>query len=350
MKIRNVHLRELPVPSEEVGALIDGLGGPADRLWPAERWPTTPLELDGPLASGTESRQGLFELTLMRQRVEEYEPGRRVVFRFAPGLGLAGTHRLEVERLGPDRARLVHTLDCRVALRMLPVYPILIRQHDALVEDLLDRAELAVTGGVAAPARWPASVRIANAIEVWVARRRGLLRPARGGDRHQGARLVPVFGLAVPAVLAGIAALHAAWALGWYWPAGSEQELAEHVLSNGERERLDGELPSPAITGVVALGLGGAAAVVRAAAGGTRSRALRGAAWGVAGIFLVRGLVYPPLDVIGGLDDTDDRLDLAIYSPLCLALGLGTTLVLRGTAPARAGRATPAGTAAVRAV
>jgi hypothetical protein len=178
MKIRNVHSRELPVPPEEVGALIDGLGGPADRLWPTERWPTTPLELDGPLARGTESRQGLFELTLVRQRVDEYEPGRRVVFRFAPGLGLAGTHRLEVEPLGPDRARLVHALDCRVEPRMLPVYPILIRQHDALVEDLLDRAELAVTGGVAAPARWPASVRIANAIEVWVARRRGLLPPS----------------------------------------------------------------------------------------------------------------------------------------------------------------------------
>ncbi len=95
---------------------------------------------------------------------------------------------------------------------------------------------------------------------------------------------------------------------------------------------------SAAITWAVALALTGAAAVVRAAAGGTRSRALRAAGWGVVAVFTVRGLVYPPLDVIGGLDDTYDRLDLAIYSPLCLALALATALVLRRTAPGHSQR------------
>ena len=119
-----------------------------------------------------------FELTQMRQRVEEYEPGRRLVFRFSPGLGVVGTHRFEVEPLGAERTRLVHTLDCRVEPRMLLVYPIFIRQHDALVEDLLDRAELATAGRVAHPARWPASVRLANAIELQ--RRPTPRHPARG--------------------------------------------------------------------------------------------------------------------------------------------------------------------------
>ena len=128
-----------------------------------------------------------------------------------------------------------------------------------------------------------------------------------------------------------IAALHAAWALGWYWPAGSERELAELVLSSGEREQLDGELPPPAVTLAVALGLAGAATIVRAVARGTRSRTLRGAAWGVAAILLVRGVVYPPLDLLGGLDDSYDRLDLAVYSPLCLALASAAVLVLRRT-------------------
>ena len=85
MRIRKVHSRDLSDSADQVGALFDGLGGPAHRLWPTERWPTTPLELDGPLAVGTASRQGLFELTRMRQRVDEYEPGRRLVFRFSPG-------------------------------------------------------------------------------------------------------------------------------------------------------------------------------------------------------------------------------------------------------------------------
>lgn len=107
--------------------------------------------------------------------VEDYEPGRLLAFRFAPGLGLVGTHRLEAEPLAPDRTRLVHTLDCRVEPKMIPVYPILIRQHDALLEDLLDRAEREVTGRLARPpARWPLAVRIANAAELRPLRFRGI--------------------------------------------------------------------------------------------------------------------------------------------------------------------------------
>jgi hypothetical protein len=329
MYVQNVHTRDLPVAAEQVGALIDGLGGAADRLWPYERWPTTPLELDGPLAEGTTSRQGIFKLTEIRQQVEEYVPGRRVVFRFAPGLGLFGTHRLEVEPLGDRRSRLVHSLDCRVEAKLLPVYPILIRQHDALVEDMLDRAELAVTGRVADPARWPASVRVANAIELRVAR---LLGRLSADESVRAERLGRAAGLVVPSVLAAVAALHAAWALGATWPAGSKRELAEHVLSSAERERLDGAMPPAGLTWLVALGLAGAAGAVRGAARGTRSRWVRRSAWGVAGIFLVRGAAFPPLDLANGLKDRYDRLDLAVYSPLCLALAIGTALVLRRNA------------------
>jgi Protein of unknown function (DUF3995) len=346
--IHSVHARDLPVPARQVGALVDELGGAADRLWPYERWPTTPLELDGPLAEGTTSRQGVLKATQIRQRVDEFVPGRRVVFRFEPGVGLVGTHRLEVQPLGAQRSRLVHTLDCRLEAKLLPVYPILIRQHDALVEDVLDRAELAVTGRVADPARWPASVRVANAIELRVARRLGLL-PGGQDSRARRWGLLPASeaidagrpgraaGVAVPAVLVAIAALHAAWALGATWPAGSERELAEHVLSSSERDRLGGEMPPAALTWLVALGLTGAAGVVRGAARGTRSRWLRRSAWGVAGIFLVRGLAYPQLDVANGLNDRYDRLDLAFYSPLCLALAIGTALVLRRDAQVPSG-------------
>ena len=40
--IRNVHERTLAATPEEVGALIDSLASPGDRLWPAARWPATP--------------------------------------------------------------------------------------------------------------------------------------------------------------------------------------------------------------------------------------------------------------------------------------------------------------------
>ena len=165
MNAHDVHSRELPVAPAQVGALLDGLGSPDDRLWPGDLWPTTPLELDGPLGVGVRCRQGQ-----IRQVVDEYEPGRRVTFRFSPGLGLVGTHRFEVEPLGEDGCRLTHTLETRVEPKLWPVYPILLAQHKALVEDLLDRAELLTTGRMARPARWPLSVRIANALELAVLR------------------------------------------------------------------------------------------------------------------------------------------------------------------------------------
>lgn len=317
MKINNVHRREIGAPAGRVGALIDGLGSDDDRLWPAELWPTTPFELDGPLAVGTRGRQGQ-----IRQAVEDYAPGRRVVLRFAPGLGLVGTHRLEVEALGADRSRLTHTLDCRVEAKLLPVYPILIRQHDALVEDLFDRAELATIGRLARPSRRPASVRIANALELRLSRRLRRTSPKRSAAERAGGALVP-------GTLAALAALHAAWALGSHWPAASDRELAERVLASAERDRLGGDgIPPPPATAAVALALLAASVSVRAAAAGSRSRGVRGSAWAVSGIFLLRGTLGGVSALAGGLDETYERLDLALYSPLCLALGGGTAWLL----------------------
>src|SRR5688572_12858826 len=80
----------------------------------------------------------------------------------------------------------------------------------------------------------------------------------------------------VPGTLVAIAALHAAWALGWRWPGGSDQALADHVVGHGA------ELPPDWLTGVVAAMLLTGAGVVRAGAGGR----LRLAAWAVAGVLL----------------------------------------------------------------
>jgi Protein of unknown function (DUF3995) len=325
LEIKSVHTRELPAAPEQVGALLDCLGSPDDPLWPTDRWPTTPLQIDGPLALGARSRQGVFRLTQIRQVVDAYLPGRSIAFRFEPGLGIVGTHSLEVEPLGVHRCRVTHTLEGRVEPRMIPIYPILIRQHDALVEDLLDRAELATTGGIARPARWSTSVRIANALELAIARRRGILP---GPPRAPLDRLTHFSGIAVPAVLVALAALHASWAFGSYWPADSESELAEYVLSDGERHRLGGDLPSAALTWAVALSLGGAAAIVRATASGARSRWLRRAARAVAAVFFVRAVAYLPSDLIGGIEDTYQRLDRAVYAPLCLGLAAGTAIVV----------------------
>lgn len=136
----------------------------------------------------------------------------------------------------------------------------------------------------------------------------------------------------VPAGLASIAALHAAWALGGRWPGGSDREWAETVGGPGAK------LPPPAATWAVAGALALAASLVGAAAGPEPGRLVRAGSWTVATVLLVRGLAGPVTDVAGGLDDRYERLDLLLYSPLCLALGTGAALVARQAsagAPAR---------------
>ncbi len=310
MNVRNVHSRELAAPADRVGRVLDSLGGDGNRLWPIERWPAMPFELDGPLAVGARCGHGP-----IRYAVETYDPGRRLVFRFADGLGLGGTHGFELEPLGATRSRLTHTLECKVRPKMLPLWPIVRGYHDALLEDILDQAELAATGRHVRSRRWPIWLRAANAADVRVARWRG----GPPGGRAAGASAV-----AVPATLTAIAGLHAAWALGWRWPGGDDRAFAERVVGYGAAEA-----PPAAATWAVASALLGAAAIVRTTAGGTQSRGLRRATWGVAGVFLARGAFGLSAAAIRGFDEIYERLDAAVYSPLCLALGAGTAAVAR---------------------
>ena len=87
--------------------------------------------------------------------VVAYEPGRRIAFEFEHGSGLRGHHRLEVEPVGTGRARMRHVLDAEANGIDRVLRPVFLAMHDALVEDLLDKAELATTGRLARAARWP---------------------------------------------------------------------------------------------------------------------------------------------------------------------------------------------------
>lgn len=172
--IRNTHERVLDAPSAEVGTLIDGLASDGDRLWPKDRWP--PMRLDGPLRVGVSGGHGS-----IRYAVSDYEPGRRVRFRFDPRLGLAGHHGFEVTTAA-GRTTLRHRLEATTHGRMRVAWPLIFRWlHDALIEDALDRAETA-SGGTPVTARgWP----------LWVRFLRTALRgkrPSAGRGRAAGAR------------------------------------------------------------------------------------------------------------------------------------------------------------------
>ena len=310
MRIQSVHSRDLPAPADRAWELINGLASEHDELWPLERWPTTPIAFDRPLGPGARGGHGL-----VHYDVEHYEPGRRVVFRFARRSGLDGVHAFEVKSIDAQRSRVTHTLDTGAGWRLRPVARLLRAAHDTLIEDLLDNAERAAGGSPPPRAPVPRVLRVADAIE--------------GGAIRLRRDPLSVF---VPGTLVAIAAVHAAWALGWRWPGGSDEAMADRVVGYGS------ELPPDWMTALVAAILVGGARIVRAAAGGAGGR-VRLAAWGVAGVLLTRGTVYVPIDLAGGLETTYSRLDLTIYSPLCLALGIGTVRLL--TRASRAASSSP---------
>ena len=153
--IVNVHERVLAAPVDEVGRLLDGMGGPDDRIWPSPQW--VPLRLDGPVAVGARGGQGGADHFV----VEAHEPGRRVDLGLNPRIGLRGTASLVAEPLGPDTTLLRHDTRARPAGAMRLVWPLFLRwMHDACVEALLDRAQEAVGDPPAHPARHPPLVRV----------------------------------------------------------------------------------------------------------------------------------------------------------------------------------------------
>jgi hypothetical protein len=131
--VRNVHERLVELAPAEAGKLIDSLAGPGDRLWPGDRWP--PMRLDPGLEVGARGGHGP-----VRYSVSDYEPGRRVTFRFASRRRFPGHHWFEVfTRDG--RTVLRHVLEAQPHGRMRLIWPLGIRWlHDACLEDLLDRA------------------------------------------------------------------------------------------------------------------------------------------------------------------------------------------------------------------
>lgn len=153
MRIENVHERALPATSAAaVGALIDGLAGVDDCLWPRDRWPPMLLQLG--LREGSEGGHGP-----VRYRVIEYQPGCLARFRFTGPPGLIGEHRFELDAGGPA-AILRHVLSARTVGRMRWQWPLLVGPfHDALIEDSFDHAAAIASEIAYRPATWPVRVR-----------------------------------------------------------------------------------------------------------------------------------------------------------------------------------------------
>ncbi|MFH8613705.1 SRPBCC family protein [Streptomyces sp. NPDC017979] len=154
MGVHNVHERVLAAPAEEVGALVDTLSGPGDRLWPRHAWPA--MVFDRPLGIGASGGHGP-----VRYTVVGYAPGASVRFAFRGPRGFHGFHEFTVHALDEERTVLRHVLAMDVRGPARVSWPLVFRPlHDALLEDALDRAESALTGSVRRPARWSPYVRL----------------------------------------------------------------------------------------------------------------------------------------------------------------------------------------------
>jgi hypothetical protein len=136
MHVLNIHERQFAAPPPEVGALMDGLGSPSDCLWPP-RWPR--MRFNRPLAFGASGGHGP-----IRYDIELYEPGKRIRFRLRSPRGFDGFHGFEV-LANESGTTLRHTLEMNVHGSARVTWPLIFAPlHDALVEDCLDAAAIAL--------------------------------------------------------------------------------------------------------------------------------------------------------------------------------------------------------------
>lgn len=318
MNVLSVHDRDLATDIDTAAAVLATTGQPGCRLSPATGWPPDMrIHLDGPVAEGVTGGHGG-----VRYEVTAYEPGRRLEFRFLDDM-IDGGHRFELHagREG-DRVRIVHTLAGTIARNRRPAWAVIRRFHDAYVEVVLDSIEVATTGRVARPSRPPRWMRLFNTVES-TRQRWSANRPI--------ARLA---GVLVPVTVAGIGGLHLAWAFGSSFPAGDERRLAEWVIGWTS-------MPPRWASAVVGVGLVSAAGALAATVAGNTARAVRvGALLATVAIGL-RG-VLGPLDSLGRVATTYGTANLALYTPLCLALGAGAMILVSAAAGRTAAAATSA--------
>jgi hypothetical protein len=172
VRVSNVHERAFDAGPERVGRLLDSLAGADDRLWPRQRWPA--MRFDGALAVGRAGGHGP-----VRYRIEAYEPGARILFRFTAPAGFRGTHGFRVEPAAAGGARLRHELAMEAVGPARLTWPLFYRPlHDALLEDALDRASAELAGTAVTFRPFPARVRLLRRLALLGGRRRGPIRDA----------------------------------------------------------------------------------------------------------------------------------------------------------------------------
>lgn len=152
--------------------------------------------------------------------------------------------------------------------------------------------------------------------------------------RSGGGAGVRGVGVAVAVVLALVGALHVLWSVST-WPLPDREAFARTVVGTQESQ-----LPSAGMTLAVAGLLFAGAYLVASGAGAAPAIGPRwvhrAGIWTVAAVLTVRGAGGLTTDVVAGVageGTTFIAWDAALYSPLCLALGVGAGVVARRGRP-----------------
>ncbi|MET9419927.1 DUF3995 domain-containing protein [Streptomyces sp. NPDC006540] len=137
--------------------------------------------------------------------------------------------------------------------------------------------------------------------------------------------MTDIASLLLAAALFTVGVLHFLWAIGVYWPATSQEDLARKAIPDSE------EIPR-LLTAVVAALLAGAA-YVALAANWDALRVVpdwlyRTGIWGLAAVMVLRGLVEPFTGEKG--NDLYNRLNRRVYAPFCVVLALLSVVVAVG--------------------
>jgi hypothetical protein len=130
----------------------------------ATSWPR--MRFDRPLQVGARGGHGPIRYTVV-----EYDPGRRVAFKFTGPRGFDGGHSFEVQAQG-DGSTLIHTLEMNTTGFAIVTWPLIFRPlHDALVEDGLCNAQRYLKE-TPLPVSWSPRVRLLRRLLAPLTRRR----------------------------------------------------------------------------------------------------------------------------------------------------------------------------------
>lgn len=113
------------------------------------------MRFDRPLQRGASGGHGP-----IRYNVTDYQAGQRAEFEFTSPRGFLGKHWFEVLPQGQSGTLLRHTIDMELSGWARLSWPLVFRPlHDALVEDALTKAQVAL-GEAPTGARWSVRVRL----------------------------------------------------------------------------------------------------------------------------------------------------------------------------------------------